>query len=98
MPPFRRHRAAGRSHPCPRSAAILPAAPSARRDPPAGSAPDRPDATGPARPDAAGDAHHERDELAAGLGVDQQLVEDRRGGVPPGPPWSVLRASCPARE
>jgi hypothetical protein len=40
------------------------------------------------------DTHHECAELADGQ-ADDQLADDRRDQVAPGPPWPVLRASCP---
>ena len=37
-------------------------------------------------------------EPADGQGVDQQLGDDRRDEGAPGPPWPVLRASCPRKR
>ena len=48
----------------------------------------------PAGPDAAADAHRELDQLGDDHAVDQ-LGDDRRGERASGPPWPVLRASCP---
>ena len=82
-----------------------------RRRPSGPPAPSRPDATeptrrtGPARPDAAGDVHREGDQLGddrrggghlteASAAAHHAQGDDTIAGAS-GPPWPVLRASCP---